>query len=165
MRIDPQVIISRLGVEAILPHRRPMLLVEHVERLDDDRAAAIFYPEAEAWYLRGHFPDHPMVPLAILLEAMAQSAAVLGTLRDERLNHGGLMFLASELSIRARGEVKPDDRVEIELLDLSLKIMRGRGVGIASVVAHVRGQIVATAEIKGLVVGRPSEARQEVVTA
>src|SRR5205085_1610042 len=71
--------LDRAGIEAIIPHRDPFLLVDEVlELIPGERALGRYHVREDAWYLRGHFPGQPIMPGVLQVEALAQVGAVCG---------------------------------------------------------------------------------------
>ncbi len=66
---------GREEIERIIPHRDTMLLVDHIA-LDENQAVGSTLIRPDAWFVQGHFPDHPVVPGMILCEMMAQAGCV-----------------------------------------------------------------------------------------
>ena len=71
--------LDRAGIEAIIPHRDPFLLVDEiVELVPGESATGRYHVRDDAWYLRGHFPGRPIMPGVLQVEALAQVGAVCG---------------------------------------------------------------------------------------
>ena len=68
--------MNREEIKQFLPHREPMLLVDWTEG-DGEGIRATYHVTGEEWFLRGHFPDFPVVPGVILCEIMAQSCTLI----------------------------------------------------------------------------------------
>ena len=69
--------MNREEIKEILPHRKPMLLVDEVVLNDDGSATGYYNVRGDEFFLQGHFPDNPIVPGVIQCEMMAQSACIL----------------------------------------------------------------------------------------
>ncbi len=95
-------------IKALLPHREPMLLIDEAE-LTDGVSHGKVHIRGDEWFLRGHFPDHPVVPGVMLCEMLAQSACVcLGT----QLKPGALTYFAGLDKVRFKHPVRPGDTLE-----------------------------------------------------
>src|SRR5208282_5014257 len=95
------VIITRLmpvmdiqQIREILPHRYPFLLVDRIEELEPDRIVGIKNVTVNEPFFEGHFPDFPVMPGVLIVEAMAQVAGVL-VLKSIPDRHSKLVLLAS----------------------------------------------------------------------
>ena len=109
-------------IRRILPHRYPMLLVDRIVELEPDRIVGIKNVTANEPQFQGHFPGMPVFPGVFMVEAMAQTAAVmvgvgLG-LADKKI---GVYFMAID-GVKFRRKVVPGD-----VLELHVKALRGGG--------------------------------------
>jgi UDP-3-O-[3-hydroxymyristoyl] N-acetylglucosamine deacetylase/3-hydroxyacyl-[acyl-carrier-protein] dehydratase len=124
----------------MLPHRYPFLLIDRVIEIDGyQRAVAIKNVSINEPYFGGHFPEKPLMPGVLQLEAMAQLAGVL-LLR--KLEHTGkLAVLWSIDKVKLRAPVEPGDqlRVEVETLRMKGDVAQVKGRGL------VAGRIVCEA--------------------
>jgi UDP-3-O-[3-hydroxymyristoyl] N-acetylglucosamine deacetylase/3-hydroxyacyl-[acyl-carrier-protein] dehydratase len=114
----------------MLPHRYPFLLIDRVIELEGyQRAVAIKNVSINEPFFQGHFPDQPLFPGVLQLEAMAQLAGVLLLRKLE--NTGKLAVLWSIDKVKLRGSVQPGDqlRLEVETLRMKDKIGQVRGTG------------------------------------
>src|SRR3979409_654498 len=76
--IAGRVKLDKLGIEAVIPHRDPFLLIDRVTELEPGvRAVAEHTFTGSEWYQPGHFPGNPIVPGVILVESCAQTATVM----------------------------------------------------------------------------------------
>jgi 3-hydroxyacyl-[acyl-carrier-protein] dehydratase len=130
--------LDRAGIEAILPHREPFLLIDEVVELEPGkRVVARKRVRDDEWYLQGHFPGRPVMPGVLIVEAMAQTGAV-AVLADED-NRGRIALFAGIDDTRFRRIVEPGDELELEC---TLEQVRG-AVGRGKARATVDGEIAA----------------------
>lgn len=105
--------LDRAGIEALIPHREPFLLIDRVTELEPGvRAVAEHRFTGEEWYLRGHFPGEPIVPGVILVESCAQTATVMAMAMPE-LGKGLGLFAGIE-EMRFKRIVRPGDTARFE---------------------------------------------------
>jgi beta-hydroxyacyl-ACP dehydratase FabZ len=129
-------------IREILPHRYPMLLVDRILELEPERIVGIKNVTANEPFFDGHFPDFPVMPGVLIVEAMAQVAGVLVLSQiPDRKNK--LVFLASIEQAKFRRPVLPGDQLRIEMKlgkrKASVAKMHGQ--------ATVDGLVVAEAEV------------------
>jgi 3-hydroxyacyl-[acyl-carrier-protein] dehydratase len=138
------------AIERILPHRYPFLLVDRVLELEEMRVVALKNVSANEPFFNGHFPGMKVMPGVLIVEAMAQAAAVLVLNRvPDRENK--IVFFASITEAKFRRPVVPGDqlRIEVEFLRLKPSVAKVQGR------ATVDGQVVAEAEIVATLSDRP----------
>ena len=102
--------MNREEIMTILPHRDNMLLLDDVER-KDGIAVGHYTVRGDEFFLKGHFPDHPIVPGVILCEILAQSACVL---MQDAMSEGKLPVYTGLNNVKFRSPVKPGDTVETQ---------------------------------------------------
>jgi 3-hydroxyacyl-[acyl-carrier-protein] dehydratase len=130
--------LDRAGIEAILPHRDPFLLIDEVLELEPgERVVATKRVREDEWYLRGHFPGRPVMPGVLIVEAMAQTGAVAVLAEEE--NRGRLALFAGIDDTRFKRIVEPGDELELEC---TLEQVRGP-VGKGKARATVDGRLAA----------------------
>lgn len=100
--------MNREEVMQILPHRDPMLLLDEVTQINGE-AVGHYYVRGDEFFLKGHFPQNPIVPGVILCEILAQSACVL--LKDQ-MTEGKLPVYTGLNNVKFRSPVKPGDTIE-----------------------------------------------------
>src|SRR6202051_2832014 len=102
------------AIREILPHRYPMLLVDSIEELEADRIVGIKNVTVNEPFFVGHFPDYPVMPGVLIVEAMAQVAGVL-VLKSIPDRKNKLVLLASINEAKFRRPVLPGDQLRIEM--------------------------------------------------
>ena len=130
------------AIREILPHRYPFLLVDRIEELEAERVVGIKNVTANEPFFAGHFPDYPVMPGVLIIEAMAQVAGVLvlSSITDRKSK---LVLLAGVDGAKFRKPVRPGDQLRMEM-----KILRSRAsMAKVSGIATVDGTVVAEAEM------------------
>jgi 3-hydroxyacyl-[acyl-carrier-protein] dehydratase len=135
-------IMDIMAIREILPHRYPMLLVDRIEELEPDRIVGIKNVTANEPFFMGHFPDFPVMPGVLIVEAMAQVAGVL-VLRDMPDRANRVVLLASVEGAKFRKPVVPGDQLRIEMRVIKKKASIAKMAGQAT----VNGVVVAEAEV------------------
>lgn len=130
------------AIREILPHRYPFLLVDRIEELEAERVVGIKNVTVNEPFFTGHFPDYPVMPGVLIIEAMAQVAGVL-VLSGIPDRKSKLVMLAGVDGAKFRKPVRPGDQLRMEM-----KILRSRAsMAKVSGVATVDGAVVAEAEM------------------
>ena len=134
--------LDRAGIEALIPHRPPFLLVDTVEELEPGvRCVALrTLHDADFWFA-GHFPGNPVMPGVLIVEALAQTATLAAAASGDAAGMIGLF--AGIDKVRFKRLVKPGDTLRLEA---ELQAMRGP-VGKCAVKATVDGQLACRGEI------------------
>ena len=129
---------GRDGIEAILPHRAPFLLIDEVLELEPGaRVLARKTVREDEWYLSGHFPGRPVMPGVLIVEAMAQTGAV--AVLSDGANQGRMALFAGIDDCRFKRIVEPGDE-----LTLSCELERVRGpIGRGKATARVGSALAA----------------------
>jgi 3-hydroxyacyl-[acyl-carrier-protein] dehydratase len=134
--------IGPAAIRELIPHRYPFLLVDRVEEVEPGvRAVGIKNVTQNEPFFQGHFPDYPVMPGVLIVEALAQVGAV-GVMTLEEFQ-GKLALFAGIDGVRFRRQVIPGDvlRMEVEISRLKGRVGRGKGS------ATVNGERVCEAEL------------------
>lgn len=138
------------AITKILPHRYPFLLIDRIIDLESTkRVVAIKNVTINEPFFQGHFPDHPIMPGVLIIEAMAQAGGVLllNTVKDPE---NSLVYFMGIDKVRFRKPVIPGDQIRFELELVQSRLSRFKMVG----KAFVDGQLVAEGELMAAVVKR-----------
>ena len=129
-------------IMSIIPHRSPFLLVDRVEEMEVGKRIVakkcVSYNEP---FFTGHFPQEPVMPGVLIIEALAQAGAVCALSAEE--NKGKIAFLGGVNKAKFRGKVVPGDvlTLEVEMVKITGPVGVGKGT------ATVDGKVVASGEI------------------
>jgi 3-hydroxyacyl-[acyl-carrier-protein] dehydratase len=128
--------LDSVAIRKIIPHRYPFLLVDRIDELEPgERAVGIKNVTANEQFFQGHFPEYPIMPGVLIVEAIAQVGAVTLLSMDEY--DGKIAFFAGIDNVRFKRQVKPGDTLRMEV---ELKQIR-RGIGSGSGIATVDGDV------------------------
>ncbi len=129
-------------IKEILPHRYPFLLVDRVEEIVEGVSVKGYKNvSANEQFFNGHFPEYPVMPGVLILEALAQLGAIAILSKEEY--KGKIGFLVGADKVKWRKQVVPGDR-----LDLEIEIVRMKGsIGVGKGTATVDGKKVCEGEI------------------
>ena len=129
-------------IRAILPHRYPFLLVDRIVEMEPERVVGIKNVTFNEPFFMGHFPDFPVMPGVLIVEAMAQTAGVL-VLKSIPDRHNKLVLLVAIDYARFRRPVVPGDTLRMEMTIVKRKASVAKIAGRAT----VDGQLVAEVEV------------------
>ena len=109
--------LSKSQIRDLLPHREPMLLIDELKDIKKLKSAtAIMYVKKDGFYVQGHFPNQPVMPGVLIVEAFGQAAAALTAQGiDKKEYDNKLVFLMSVEKARFRNPVIPDCTLELKI--------------------------------------------------
>lgn len=133
-------------IEQILPHRHPFLLIDYIEDMVPGEYAigykCVTFRED---FFKGHFPQEPVMPGVLIIEALAQTGAVAALSLEA--NKGKIAYFAGINKCKFKGKVVPGDKLKLET-----RIIRSKGpLGIGEAIASVDGKVVVTAELSFMI--------------
>jgi len=134
--------LNKEQIIEIIPHRHEMLLVDEItEVVPGVSATGILNCDADRWFFKGHFPGYPVTPGVLMVEAMAQTAAVAHLMLDE--NKGRLGFFAGINNCKFKKQVKPGD-----VLVMKVETIKKRGsISVVQGKAYVNDVLACKAEM------------------
>lgn len=139
---SPGINLTTAEIKALIPHRYPMLLVDRVENLIENKSVVgIKNVSANEEFFQGHFPDFPVMPGVLIVESMAQTAAVLIMKSLGEAVAGKPVFFMSIEKARFRKPVLPGDqlRLNVSVAQARRNVFKFNGI------AEVDGAVVADA--------------------
>ena len=109
--------LDKKQITNLLPHREPMLLIDELHDIKKlSSATAIVYVKKDSFFVQGHFPNNPVMPGVLIVEAFGQSAAALTAHGlDKETYDNKLVFLMNIEKARFRNPVIPDCKLELEI--------------------------------------------------
>lgn len=138
------------GVIRCLPHRFPFLFIDAVrEIVAHERAVGIKQVTINEPYFQGHFPTDPIMPGVLLIEAMAQTAAVLVITSAGPGNEGSRVYFMGVDEARFRRPVRPGDQLRLEIVILRSRLGVWKFEGRAKVGDELAAQAVFSAKVMG----------------
>ncbi|MBU4293306.1 MAG: 3-hydroxyacyl-ACP dehydratase FabZ [Actinobacteria bacterium] len=120
--------MNKEDIKKIIPHREPFLLIDEVLEVEPGKSIkAVKNVDENEYYFKGHFPQNPIMPGVLMLEAIAQAGAIAVLLLPE--NKGKLALFAGIDKARFKKIVRPGDKleIEVEITDFRRNIGKARG--------------------------------------
>lgn len=139
-----EVIYDTQQIMEIIPHRYPFLLIDKIVEFEDNvRVVGVKNVTINEAFFQGHFPGKPVMPGVLVIEALAQTGAILAIKSKDGVYHGNKVYLVGASDFKWKRQVVPGDTLTLEMVSLRkrrpLWIMRGE--------ASVNGVLVASGEI------------------
>jgi len=129
-------------IKKIIPHREPFLLIDRIDEMESGvRAKGIKNVTYNEYFFRGHFPEEPVMPGVLIVEALAQTGAV--AILSEEENKGKTAYFGGLDKVKFKKKVIPGDTLSLEV-----EIIRKKGpVGIGKGKATVDGKLAVSCEL------------------
>jgi 3-hydroxyacyl-[acyl-carrier-protein] dehydratase len=113
-------VLDAQQIQALIPHRYPFLLVDRIVEIEaGKRVVGLKHVSMGDPFLQGHFPNYPVMPGVLMVEALAQTGAVL--VMQDPANTGKMPFFARIDNCRFRQQVRPGDTLRLEVSVTSLR--------------------------------------------
>lgn len=135
------IVLDSIEIQKIIPHRYPFLLLDRVVEFEDNqRIVGIKNVTINEPFFQGHFPGRPVMPGVLVMEAMAQTAAILAIKSSDGVMKGKTVFLVGANDFKWKRMVQPGDTLRIEMKSYKKR----RPIWIMSGEVSVDGELVAS---------------------
>ncbi len=147
--------IDKKEIKKLLPHREPMLLINNLINIIPLKSATgIVQVRKDSFFVQGHFPEQPVMPGVLIVEAFGQAAAALTALGiDPKEYENKLVYLMSVEKARFRNPVLPDCELhlDIEAVRSHGRVWKYKGI------AKVNGKVMADAQWSATIVDKKND--------
>jgi 3-hydroxyacyl-[acyl-carrier-protein] dehydratase len=142
----PNILIDE--IQTLIPHRFPMLLLDRVVEVNaPESGVGIKNVTMNEWFFQGHFPNRPVMPGVLIVEAMAQTAGVLVTKSLQNVSADKVVYFMSIESARFRKPVVPGDVLRMKVQKQRARSNVWKFEGMAMVDDHVVAEAIFSAMI------------------
>jgi len=144
--MEEGVVLDVEQIKKILPHRYPFLMIDKVVKVvKGERVVAVKNVSANEYFFEGHFPQRAVMPGVLIMEAMAQTAAILAKLSNENRPDAAVLLVGAD-DFKWKKMVVPGDVLELE----AVFIKRRRPMQVVEASAKVNGKIVACGKLSAI---------------
>jgi 3-hydroxyacyl-[acyl-carrier-protein] dehydratase len=135
------MLMNQQDIMEIIPHRAPFILIDSVTHLEGNHVTAFKHVTGDEQFFKGHFPEFPVMPGVLIVEAMAQAGALL--ILSQPAYRGKLAFFGGMDKVRFKRKVLPGDTLRLEVTINKIR----SNIGFATGQAFVGDDLAASAEI------------------
>ena len=137
--------INKEDIKKYLPHREPFLFVDEIiEVIENKEIHATKYINEDEYFLNGHFPNNPIFPGVIIIEALGQASGILGFVSMNKTpEEGSIYVLAGVDKVRFRKRIRPGDNIDL----FSRVVSEKRGIWKFDCRAELDNKLVCSATI------------------
>ena len=137
--------INKEDIKKYLPHREPFLFVDEIiEVIENKEIHATKYINEDEYFLNGHFPNNPIFPGVIIIEALGQASGILGFVSMNKTpEEGSIYVLAGVDKVRFRKRIRPGDNIDL----FSKVVSEKRGIWKFDCRAELDNELVCSAII------------------
>ena len=137
--------INKEDIKKYLPHREPFLFVDEIiEVIENKEIHATKYINEDEYFLNGHFPNNPIFPGVIIIEALGQASGILGFVSMNKTpEEGSIYVLAGVDKVRFRKRIRPGDNIDL----FSKVVSEKRGIWKFDCRAELNNKLVCSAII------------------
>lgn len=130
-------------IKKLLPHREPFLFVDEVTKIEDNRIEAVKRIQGDEYFFPGHFPNYPLMPGVLIIEALAQASGIL-LLKNKPEARGKLNLFLGIDKVRFRQQVRPGDTLKLicELLSIKKNICKVYGKALVKEKVVCEGELL-----------------------
>lgn len=145
-------LLDRAEIERLIPHRHPILMLDGITAIDTENNSITAVKELVEGgsYFEGHFPGHPIMPGVLMVEAMAQAAAVMITHLMGRTADDSLFYFMALEKVRFRQPARPGDRLDMTVM----QVKRLRDIYVFSGKVTIDGNRAVEAEFTAKILER-----------
>ena len=109
------MILKRDDIELLIPHRDPFLFIDECEiKIPGEHGFAYKKFKIDEYFFKGHFPNNPIVPGVIIIEAMAQTAGIVVSYKLKEFKEKSVLFMSVNKA-KFRKPIRPDEKVSFEV--------------------------------------------------